>query len=145
MQFENLIKTKYELVQESMEAIHYEHRYDAGAMFGTLTAREAESTYRRLIAVIPKIPDLTKEEKEKLKAEIEAKIAAIPEVEEEKNAEYHEYEETKKRAFEAAKARFAALSVFEQFSLRQQKLDPENVDIEWKSIPEIEAMYTKKR
>ena len=48
--------------KKAIEKVHYEHRYDAGAMMGTLTANEAKRTYERLLNALDTIPDLSEEE-----------------------------------------------------------------------------------
>lgn len=145
MRIDELMKTKYQLVLEAIEHVHHEHRYDAGAMMGTLTDQEAERDYRQILRALPDIPGLSEEERENLKAAIETRIAGIPQVEAEKSAEYEAYEASKKAAFEAAKVRFNALSAFEQMKIRRAKQAPDQIDIDWVSPAELNGMYVKKR
>ena len=85
---DTLFKTKIDQVRDRMAQIHHEHRYDAGAMMGVLTASEAEYAYVKLMGLLYSIPDITPEESAMLADEIQAKIDKIPEVEAEKKAEY---------------------------------------------------------
>lgn len=85
---DTLFKTKVDQVRDRMVQIHHEHRYDAGAMMGVLTASEAERAYVKLMGLLYSIPDITPEESAMLAEEIQAKIDNIPEVEAEKDAEY---------------------------------------------------------
>lgn len=89
---ETLMKLKVEQVRDRMAQIHHEHRYDAGAMWGVLTASEAEYEYVKLMGLLYSIPDITPEESSMLAAEIQERIDKIPEVEAEKRAEYEEAE-----------------------------------------------------
>ena len=84
-----LLKSKADQVRDAIDAIHYEHRYDAGAMIGVLNAAEAETEYKKLQELLDVIPELGDEEREILKREISEKIKKIPEVEAEKDAEYN--------------------------------------------------------
>lgn len=145
MNIDHLLKTKYEQVLAAIEHVHYEHTVDAGAMWGTLTAREAKSEYTKLLNALPNIPDLTPEEREKLAAMINKKIAEIPLVERQMEENAEQYEILKHNAFEEAKKRFAKLSKFDQLRLRQMKQDPAQIDVDWLTLPEIEQLYTKKR
>lgn len=86
-----LCLTKKQQVQAEIARIHFEHRYDAGAMFGTLTEYEAKHAYEKLAQMIPKIPDLTSQEKEELLQEVEVRIQNIPRVEKEKEEKPDEY------------------------------------------------------
>lgn len=144
MNIEHLLKTKYEQVVAAIEHIHYEHTVDAGAMFGTLTESEARHEYTKLLNALPNIPNLTDEERKTLAEMINAKIAAIPQVEAEQRAAYEAYEADKKAAFDAAKKRFDSLSTFEKLRLRQQKQDPNQIDVDWLTLPEIDQLYRKK-
>ncbi len=145
MNIDHLLKTKYEQVLAAIEHVHYEHTVDAGAMWGTLTEREAKSEYTKLLNALPKIPGLTNSEREELRGIIEAKISKIPEIERQKDEASEHYEAAKHKAFQAAKQRFEALSSFERLRLRQMKQAPEQIDVDWLTLPEIEQLYTKKR
>lgn len=144
MNIDYLLKTKYEQVVAAIEHIHYEHTVDAGAMWGTLTESEARHEYTKLLNALPNIPNLTDEERKTLAEMINAKIAAIPQIEAEQRAAYEEYEGKKKVAFEEAKQRFASLSSFEKLRLKQMKQDPEQIDVDWLTLPEIDQLYRKK-
>ena len=144
MNIDHLLKTKYEQVVAAIEHVHYEHTVDAGAMWGTLTAREAKSEYTKLLNALPNIPDLTPEERETLRGMIQAKIDGIPQIEQQKHEAYEQYEASKHQAFEAAKKRFEALSSFEKLRLRQMKQDPAQIDVDWLTLPEIDQLYRKK-
>ena len=43
--------TDEESFRKAVDRVHYEHRYDAGAMFGTLTDYEAEKDYNTLLSL----------------------------------------------------------------------------------------------
>ena len=105
MNIDHLLKTKYEQVVAAIEHIHYEHTIDAGSMWGTLTESEARHEYTKLLNALPNIPNLTDEERKTLAEMINAKIAAIPQIEAEQRAAYEEYEGKKNAAFEEAKQR----------------------------------------
>ena len=87
---DTLFKLKVEQVRDRIAKVHYEHRYDAGAMWGTLSASEAESEYVKLMGLLYSIPDITSEESDMLAEEIQERIDKIPEVEAEKDAEIAE-------------------------------------------------------
>ena len=72
-------KTKEVLAE--MERIHFEQRFDAGAMFDTLSAEEATRAYNGLLAKLPSIPGITDAERDTLQKEIERRIAEVPNVE----------------------------------------------------------------
>ena len=108
-----LFKNKVEQVRDRIEQVHYEHRYDAGAMWGVLTAREAESEYVKLMGLLYSIPDITPEERDMLVDEIQQKIDKIPEVEEEKHAEYLAFQEKQGESQKPkAKKGFSFKSIF---------------------------------
>lgn len=90
---DTLFKLKVDQVRDRIAKVHYEHRYDAGAMWGVLTASEAESEYVKLMGLLYSVPDITPEESDMLAAEIQDRIDKIPEVEAEKNAECAEIQE----------------------------------------------------
>lgn len=110
---ETLMKLKVEQVRDRMALIHHEHRYDAGAMMGVLTASEAERAYVKLMGLLYSIPDITPEESTMLAEEIQAKIDKIPEVEAEKRAEY-EAAEAKLRKEQMAKGKPSFWDIFKR-------------------------------
>lgn len=141
MDTERLMKTKKQEVLEAIEKIHFEHRHDAGAMFGTLTPDEAERDYRALSNSLDIMPGLTAEDIDELRQEIENRIQNIPQVEAEKEAEYQKDEQRKARAFENAKARYRQLSFFEKQKLKLEGKDPDSLDIEYMYPEHLDALY----
>ena len=127
--------------EKAIERVHYEHRYDAGAMFGTLTDYEAESDYRVLFNLLDEVKGLTEEEKTRLRAEILTRIEKIPEVHEEKRAERKAYDDAFAQAFEDAKARFEKLSFFEKVKLRKKNKAPEDQKLKFMTIDEVNKLY----
>ena len=141
MDIKELQKTKKQQVLDTIEGIHYEHRHDAGAMFGTLTAVEAKRTYERLLNALDTIPDLSEEERDELRREIQSRIENIPNVEKEKDDEYEENKRMYDEAFNEAKTRFAALSPIKQVQLRMKKKDPDSLNYEFMGLDEIKGLY----
>lgn len=144
MNTDYLLKTKFEQVVSVIEHINYQHTVDAGATYGTLTENEARHEYTNLLNTVSNIPDLTTEEKNTLEGMIQTKIANIPQIQAEQNATYKEYETKKKTAFESAKKRFESLSSFDKLRIKQMKQSPEQIDVDWLTLPEIEQLYRKK-
>ena len=54
-----LTMTSVERVEDLLERIEYEYKYDAGAAYGTLTESEVRHRYELLLEAIPNIPGLT--------------------------------------------------------------------------------------
>ena len=71
------------------------------------------------------------------------KIKEIPNVEEEKRAEYQAYECMAEEAFIAAKARFEELGPARKLKLILAGKDPDNIDISFKTVQEINKLYRK--
>ena len=140
---ENLKRTKKQEVLDIIDAIVYEHRIGISAMMGPLSAKEAEREYEKLLNALPLIPGLTKEEQEELTVIIKNKIKEIPNVEEEKRAEYQAYECMAEEAFIAAKARFEELGPARKLKLILAGKDPDNIDISFKTVQEINRLYRK--
>lgn len=141
MDIKDLQKTKKEQVLDTIKEIHYEHRHDAGAMMGTLTASEGKGTYVRLLNALDTIPDLSEEERDELRREIQTRIENIPNVEKEKDDEFEENKRIYDEAFNEAKARFAALSPIKQVQLRMKKKDPDSLDYAFMRLDEIKGLY----
>lgn len=135
--------TNEEDFRKAVEQVHYEHRYDAGAMFGTLTAYEAEKDYNILLELLNDILGLTEEFKTEMRALIQQKIDAIPEVEKEKKEEQKKYEEEYKKAFEEAKKRFNSLSFFQKLKLRKEGKSLEQIDLNRLGIDQVNSLYRK--
>lgn len=141
MIYDELKYTKKEQVLKVIDRIHFEHRYDAGAMMGTLSAQEAERKYTQILNELNTIPGLTDEERDELSGQIETRIKNIPQVEAEKEAEDQEYKKNKNKAFEEAKTRYKNLSVFTQIRLKLARKDPNSIDTEWLQPEQIEDLY----
>lgn len=135
--------TNEEDFRKAVEQVHYEHRYDAGAMFGTLTAYEAEKDYNILLELLNDILGLTEEFKTEMRALIRQKIDAIPEVEKEKLEELEAYEAEIKKAFDEAKERFNSLGYFQKLKLKKERKDPEQIDIRFMGVKQIDSLYRK--
>lgn len=127
--------------KKAIEKVHYEHRYDAGAMMGTLTPQEAERDYKAILSLVDEVKGLTDKEKEELRAEIQTKLENIPQVQQEKREEREAYDEELNREFEAAKARFASLSFFERRKLKKAKKAPENQDLKFMTVDDVKRLY----
>lgn len=133
----------FEDFEKAIERIHYQHRYDAGAMFGTLTEDEAKRDYNTLLSLLSEIPSLSVKQMEKLRNEINSRIDNIPKIEEEKVVERRTYREEKVKAFEDAKNRFNRLGFFTKLKLRRQKQSPEHQDVKFMTAEEINGLYKK--
>lgn len=127
---------------QAIERVNYQHRYDAGAMFGTLTEKEALRDYNIILSVLEQ-SELTPEVKETLKAMIDAKISQIPEVEAEKTSEEQQYTDRLMNAFNDAKIRFKNLSAYEKMIYKMQGKDPESLDPNNMEIEEVRGLYKK--
>ena len=106
-----------------------------------LTAVEAKRTYERLLNALDTIPDLSEEERDELRREIQSRIENIPNVEKEKDDEYEENKRMYDEAFNEAKTRFAALSPIKQVQLRMKKKDPDSLNYEFMGLDEIKGLY----
>lgn len=140
---DRLKRTKKQEVLTVIEALKYEHRYGVSAMMGPFNEREAEHHYKRLLNALAEFPGLTPEEITELKEVIENLIKDIPNIEKEKKDECEEYEFMVEEAFIAAKARFEELSPAKKLKLMLAGKDPENIDIRFKSVSEINKLYRK--
>lgn len=135
--------TNYDEVIAAIERVHYQHRYDAGAMFGTLTVLEATNDYNRILGLLPKIESLTDEQRRELSAVIRTKIGQIPKVEEEKEAERVAAEEEFFNAFQEAKGRFKKLSVFQKIKLSLKGMAPNQIDQVFMTTDDMNNLYRK--
>ena len=131
-----------ETFTKAVERVNYQHRYDAGAMFGTLTAKEAERDYNIILGVLEE-SDLSPEVKEAIRAMIADKLEHIPDVEAEKRTEEQEYTDRLMNAFNDAKIRFKNLSAYERMIYKMQGKDPEHLDPNDMELEEVRGLYKK--
>ena len=129
--------------RKAVERVHYQHRYDAGAMFGTLSADEAERAYNTLLELLNDVIGLSDSFKAEMTALIERKITEIPKVELEKIEEYKRYQAKAHMAFNQAKARFNELGFFKKLKLRREGMAPEQIDVDIIGIEGVNALYRK--
>lgn len=127
--------------RKAIERVHHQHRYDAGAMFGTLTADEAERDYNTLMQLIDEVEGLTEEEKVEFRTEIATRIENIPKVQQEKRAERIAYDQAFDKAFAEAKKRFDKLSFFEKMKLRRARKAPEHQKTDFMTIEDVNRLY----
>lgn len=127
--------------RKAIERVHHQHRYDAGAMFGTLTPDEAERDYNTLLQLLNEIDWLTEEEKVEFRAEIATRIENIPKVQQEKRAERIAYDQAFDKAFAEAKKRFDKLSFFEKMKLRRARKAPEHQKTDFMTIEDVNRLY----
>ncbi len=135
--------TDYDGVVKAIEKIHHEHRYDAGAMFGTLTEMEAINAYNILITILPEIESLTDEQRNDLSAQIRVKIGQTSIVEEEKKAEREAEKAEFDKAFEEAKERFKKLSIFQKIRLNLKGKNPEQLETEFMNVNDVNGLYRR--
>lgn len=131
-------------ILEEIEKVHYQHRHDAGAMFGTLSPEEAEKAYREILNRISTNHQLSSDDYQELTDLIESKINNIPQVEREKENEYQKSEQTWNNSFARAKQRFDQLSFFKKRRLRLEGKDPESLG-EVISAEQLDKLYRDDR
>ena len=73
-----LTMTSVQRVEDLLERIEYEYKYDAGASYGTLTESEVRYRYKLLLDALHNIPGLTQHDIEHLTSLIQDKIRDIP-------------------------------------------------------------------
>ncbi len=129
--------------RKAIEKVHYEHRYDAGAMFETLSENEAIKDYNIVLGVLLK-SELPEEVKNALRKEIVTKIGQIPKVEEEKAAQRKAYAQEVDNAFLEAKARFKKLSLFTRAKLRLEGKAPEQLNRAFMDVEDMNSLYRKR-
>ncbi len=132
-----------ETFRKAVERVHYQHRYDAGAMFGTLSPNEAERDYNILLILLDDVIGLSDNFKEEMRGLIQQKIDNIPAVQQEKIEEYKTYQAEHKKAFEEAKERFNKLGLFQKLKLKKQGKAPEQLNAEDLGIDQVNALYRK--
>lgn len=142
---DKLMESKKQEVLNAIEKINFSHRYDVDAMFGALTAEEAEEYYRDLLSKLKTMPGLIPEDIDELAAEIEIRIQNIPQVEKEKEADNKKMKEREEKAFQDAKERFKNLSFFKQIRLRLEKRDPNSLNLLYMDVNEVERLYKEDR
>ena len=135
--------TNEEEFRKAVDRVHYQHRYDAGAMFGTLTDYEAKKDYQVLLSLLDDIYGLSNDFKAEMKALIQKKIDNIPAVETEKMEERQAYKEEFQQAFMEAKERFNSFGFFKKMKLRKEGKAPEQLNTKFLGIKEVNSLYRK--
>lgn len=124
--------------RKAIEQIHYEHRYSAGGTFGPLTAGEAVEYYKILLKLLDKVDNLSSEEKDILRKEVQDKIDSTGVVEEAKRADRRA---AKEKEFSKAKDRFNKLSSFERLKLKLKGQSPEQVNYDSLDMRDLRRLY----
>ena len=70
--------TSVQRVEDLLERIEYEYKYNAGAAYGTLSESEVRHRYKLLLDAIPNIPGLTHWDIKYLNSLVQEKIKDIP-------------------------------------------------------------------
>lgn len=149
--------TNEEEFKRAVDEVYYKHRYDAGAMIGTLTPYEAEKKYNTLLELLNDVIGFSQQFKDDMRLLIQQKIKEIPAEEKAKQEEIKReeeeirlekiaHEQARKKAFEEAKRRFNSAGLFYKFKCIINGEAPFQLkDIKDYRITQINALYNNKK